>query len=483
MRVLLAPAGTRGDVAPMCALAHGLQRAGHDVLLMVPTGMTNFAADRGLPAVSAGSDIAALIERNADRLSDPRAVFGILVRETARELRAQISAIEARAGEFDLVLGGGVQIGAPSVCAGLGVPYRTVLYTPSVQASREYSPFWLPWRNLPQAANRWLHLLPDAVNGVIALGPLQRWRRAHGMGRVIYPIEAMVGAWPMLAVDPRLATAASDVWPPIEQVGWLRPQLDAEPGGQTLEPDLERFLQAGPPPVYLGYGSMVDADAVGTLAMAAQLCRAGHRVVVARGWSKQVAAPADPRLMVIDGAPHGALLPRCFGAVHHGGAGTTHAVACAGIPQFVVPHLLDQFDLGERVFRLGLGPAPVKRSKLDAPRLLAAVQRMASDGSMQARAAEVGAAIAADDGVGRAVHSLERFVASWHATTPAGRGPWSAAAARSGRLGRRAPPELRGMPAEPLPTLPARPKPPWLEPRSMFVGASLFGAGLWWSLG
>lgn len=484
MRVLLAPTGSRGDVTPLVALAHGLQHAGHDVLLLVPAGMTEFVASRGLPVVSAGSDVTALLERHAGSLSDPVAVFKILVRETARELRAQIAALEARAGEFDLVLGAGVQIGASSVCAALGVPYRSVMYTPAAQPSRHYAPFWVPKRDLPQWTHRWLHLLPDAMTGLVALGPLQRWRRSHGLPRVAYPIDALVGERPTLAVDPRLATPAPDVWPPIESIGWLRPDPRNEPGGATLEPTLEAFLQAGPPPLYLGYGSMVDADAAGTLELARRLCQAGHRVVVARGWSKAVPSPDERKMLVIDGAPHGLLLPRCAGAVHHGGAGTTHASAVAGIPQLLVPHLLDQFDWADRIFRLGLGPAPIARRHLDAEGLLAAAARIAGDGAMRARAAEVGAAIAADDAVGRTVHNLERFVLAWHATPAAQRGPWSAAASRSGRLARPVPPDLRARHDEavgPLPALPPRPKPPWLEPPALLLGAGLGAAAtaLW----
>jgi sterol 3beta-glucosyltransferase len=214
------------------------------------------------------------------------------------------------------------------------------------------------------------------------------------------------------------------------------------------------FLDDGPPPLYLGYGSMVDADAAGTIALVAALCRgAGVRAIVCRGWSATVPVPDVPGLLVIDGAPHGRLLPRCACAIHHGGAGTTHAAASAGIPQLVVPHLLDQFEWGYRVAQLGLGPAPLRRRALNLKSLSTAVQLMLHDAAMRARAAEVGVALRADDGVGRGVDELERFVAAWHATAPLARCIWSPSRPIVAKR-----PKPRGLPdALALPPLPPRP--------------------------
>ncbi len=428
MKVLLAAIGSRGDVAPMVALGRGLVARGHQVMLLVPSDLTGFVEAHGLLAVASASNVTAIVQRHAGQLDNPAAVLRILVRECRRELQAQIDELEPLVPGFDLVVGAGLQLAAVSVCAGLGVPVRTVIYTASVLPSAEQPPFWLPIRQTPRWLNPWLWAVPDWINGHIAFGPLQRWRHAHGMASEWMPIPAMIGEHPILACDRRLATPPGDAWPPIEQTGWLR--LDDEP---PLDPPLVAWLDAGEPPIYLGFGSMVDGDTHGTLATARALAQAtSRRVLVVRGWSNHPDDTGSPAVHVIDGAPHGRLFPRCACVVHHGGAGTTQAAANAGVPQVVVPHLLDQFDFADRIVRAGLGPATPSRRRWDAATLIQSVQQALADPAMQARARALGVAMRADDGVGATVAVLERTVAD----------------ARAGVLGQ----------------LPPRPALPWLRP-------------------
>lgn len=63
----------------------------------------------------------------------------------------------------------------------------------------------------------------------------------------------------------------------------------------------------------------------------------------------------------VDRVPHSLVFPRCATVVHHGGAGTTHAVISAGIPSVVVPHLADQFAWGTLLATRGIAPAPLSK--------------------------------------------------------------------------------------------------------------------------
>lgn len=89
--------------------------------------------------------------------------------------------------------------------------------------------------------------------------------------------------------------------------------------------------------------------------------------------------------------------------VHHGGAGTTGAALRAGSPAVVVPFLMDQPFWGARVEALGVGPAPIPRKNLTAARLADALRRAMDDRPMRERAASLGEAIRAEDGVANAV--------------------------------------------------------------------------------
>ena len=86
---------------------------------------------------------------------------------------------------------------------------------------------------------------------------------------------------------------------------------------------------------------------------------------------------------------HAALFPRVAAVVHHGGAGTTTIAARAGVPQLIVPHLLDQYYWAERVRALGLGPPPLPRRRLDAASLAAALATMRGNDVLQERAQQI----------------------------------------------------------------------------------------------
>jgi sterol 3beta-glucosyltransferase len=96
--------------------------------------------------------------------------------------------------------------------------------------------------------------------------------------------------------------------------------------------------------------------------------------------------------------------------VHHGGAGTTAAGLRAGLPSVITPFFGDQPYWGQRVYELGAGPQPVLRTKLTASRLASAITQAITDPSMKRQAASLGKKIRAEDGVGRAVEIVSRYV-------------------------------------------------------------------------
>ncbi|ODT99603.1 MAG: hypothetical protein ABS81_25450 [Pseudonocardia sp. SCN 72-86] len=182
------------------------------------------------------------------------------------------------------------------------------------------------------------------------------------------------------------------------------------PDDPTYEPPaaLAAFLAAGPPPVYVGFGSMPDRDARSLAESALTAARrAGGRVVLLSGWSG-LAAAGDPDVLVVDDVSHRWLFPRVAAVVHHGGAGTTAAGLRAGRPTVVVPFFSDQFFWGRRIAALGAGPLPIAREKLTTTALTDAI-RDALRPPRVAAAMGLGARLAAEDGTAAAVTVLERL--------------------------------------------------------------------------
>ena len=100
--------------------------------------------------------------------------------------------------------------------------------------------------------------------------------------------------------------------------------------------------------------------------------------------------------MSVGGVSHERLFPRLAAIVHHGGAGTTTAAARAGVPQLVVPHLVDQYYWAERVAGLGLGPRGLARATLTADRLADTLAAFRDNDVLHQRASEIGAHLRAE---------------------------------------------------------------------------------------
>jgi vancomycin aglycone glucosyltransferase len=275
-------------------------------------------------------------------------------------LTHQFECIAEAARGTDLIVGGGVQLGAPSVAEALGVPYRFVAYCPIVFPSEEHPPFVLEREVRSPALNRALWRLFIPTFSLLVRRAMNRKRRALGLGKIGDVFAHVRSQRPLLAADPDLAPVPLDAGPDITQVGFLLPPRSAELPGK-----LEAFLAAGAPPVYVGFGSMPDPNPDGTTrALLEALGGLGVRIVLSGGWAGLGRGALPEGVMVVDDVPHPLLFPRMAAVVHHGGAGTTSVAAWAGVPQLVVPHLLDQFYWGRRVEKLGLGPPMLPRRSL-----------------------------------------------------------------------------------------------------------------------
>jgi sterol 3beta-glucosyltransferase len=172
--------------------------------------------------------------------------------------------------------------------------------------------------------------------------------------------------------------------------------------------ELMAFLEGGPPPVYVGFGSLPSADGEHMTSLVLDaLAKSNQRGVLATGWGGLGRRQMPPHVCVIDSAPHDWLFPRMAAVVHHGGSGTTAAGLRAGRPSIVCPAFGDQPFWAHRVHSLGVGPAPIPHRSLTADRLAAAVTRATLDPAFQRRASAIATAIGRERGVANAVAFIQ----------------------------------------------------------------------------
>jgi UDP:flavonoid glycosyltransferase YjiC (YdhE family) len=176
----------------------------------------------------------------------------------------------------------------------------------------------------------------------------------------------------------------------------------------TPDAELAQFLAAGPPPIYIGFGSIVvdDPDGMTRLIFEA-VAKTGQRALVSKGWGGLGASIAVPsNIFLIGNCPHDWLFQRVSCVVHHGGAGTTAAGLALDKPTVVVPFFGDQPFWGSMIKRAGAGPAPIPHKQLTADRLAEAILEALTPGVVE-RARELGNAVRNENGAKAAAQSFQ----------------------------------------------------------------------------
>ncbi|GAA0345901.1 glycosyltransferase [Actinoallomurus spadix] len=399
--IVIFAAGSRGDVQPCVALGRGLAERGHGVRLIIATGQEPLAA--GLDTTVLSVDPARLLETDEVREWLRRghnpltfvAGFRRVIRPMAEMLLGEIL---AGCKDADLLVFPTLGFVGHHLAEYLGIDHALIHFQPSQPTSA----FRHPLVSRACGANRLSYHLVEQLAWQLIRPILSTWRRdtlALPKPPLGGPVRTVRDV-PVLACFSEAVVPRPPDWPPHVHVTgyWF---LD-EPAW-TPDPRLTDFLAAGPPPVYVGFGSMTPPRPEAMVAtVRAALRAAGLRGILAFGEDG-----ADDDVLTVGDVPHSWLLPRTLAAVHHGGAGTTAAALRAGIPAVVCPFFGDQGFWGGRVAALGAGPAPLPIKRLAPEPLTARITAAAGDERMRRRAAELGRRIAAEDGVGRACAALE----------------------------------------------------------------------------
>ncbi|PTL78769.1 glycosyltransferase [Vitiosangium sp. GDMCC 1.1324] len=408
MRALLIGSGTRGDFQPMLALAVAMRRAGHEVTLLGSPVFQREAEAFGIPFGPCGRDVQALLDETRKQTRSPLGFIKTLNSIISSEFELQVAYIEPRVREVDLVVGGGATMAAHLLADAARVPYRYIGYTPQILPSSYHPMMFVPLTRPPRWLNRFLWRTSKGFYNRLLEKQYNAHRTRLGLPRdedsfsAIFPHEKT-----LLACDPELVPAPPDL-AHVPQVGSFALSDD-----RPLPPDVEAFLRAGPPPIYVGFGSMPDDDPQRTTRRLREAARkAGVRLLLSSGWSGLGSGEdLDSSVHVMGPVSHGLLFPRLAGSVHHGGAGTTAASARAGIPQLLVPHAFDQFMFSRHVHQRGLGPKPISKTSLTVERLAEGLRALASDGPMRERARTIGESIRSRDPLRAAVSWLEGAIA------------------------------------------------------------------------
>jgi sterol 3beta-glucosyltransferase len=406
MRIGLIAYGTRGDVQPLLALGLGLRHAGHDVTLLAGSNFERWIRGYGLGFADMGVDIQALMQ-SPDGIAWVEAPGwqqpAHMRRLFSKAAQPTMDGIWAFSGTQDLLISSFTSDGLTlSAAEKRRVRWMSAGLQPLRPTRAGYATFMAPRPRSESALNLGMGRLSELALWTAFGDSHNRFRTQLGLKphsfadyrRVTYHAPLVYGYSPQVMPRP------ADYLPHWQVSGyWFLDEPDWQP------PDtLKRFLDAGAPPVYIGFGSATDSDAEKTTATILRAVReSGQRALISGGWAGLSPRDDDPNVLFIGGMPHSWLFPQVSAVVHHGGSGTTGAGVRAGLPALLIPHFAEQPQWARRLHELGVSPRPIDKKKLTAPALAAGLDSMARDTSMRMRAAELGTRVRAEDGVGAAV--------------------------------------------------------------------------------
>jgi UDP:flavonoid glycosyltransferase YjiC (YdhE family) len=423
MRIGIQSWGSEGDNRPLLALGAGLARRGHQVELLYtdfePRHFERAAAALGFTATPIAtpvvSDLEALtriglrVAKAGSQLTQSRIIIERLFNPVVAEMHAASRALVDRS---DVVIGHFFLYFLRAEAERRRRPSVSVMFAHSLLPSREIAPAGFPRLGTRGNVIGW-KLARFAVNRML-LARINESRAAIG----VPPIrDVMTEGWSsqllnLMAVSPSLFTKPRDWGPQHEVCGFLElPATTEEP----VPPGVDAFLASGPPPVFMGFGSLMPQDdelLPATLAVWRQAAtQAGCRAILQRPASNTEPLARDGDILIVSRLPHAQVFPRCTAVVHHAGAGTTHSVLRAGVPSVPVPHVVDQFFWADELRRVGVATAPLRRTRLTAARLADRLRTVLSTPSLASAAASLGVRVRAEHGVETAAVLVERAAA------------------------------------------------------------------------
>lgn len=369
MKFVLSSRGSRGDVYPLIEICTALQQSGQNTSICVPRLFEQQVTDRKLDASFYSEDM----ELDMAGLGSGVRAIKTALAWFSRSIDEQFDYMIEKTRDADAMVTSVNELMAPTVAEYRNIPHFRIGYTPLLPGNQP--PPLVPWQTLPAWGNKILWSTINSFTGLFIRKEIDKKRAQLDLG-------------PMGPVGPyftenshTIMTINSTLAPPCES--WDG-RYDYSYSGYCygdiygqLDPGLSEYLNNGPAPIYIGFGSVsVKNPAKFTKLVLASLAETGTRVVLHKGWTGLGHSQLPDTVYTVENEPHGSLFPRLAGVMHHGGCGTTHTAAQAGIPQFILPQIADQYYWGHRIHQLGLGPKPIAPKRLSVRKLTRVLRDM-----------------------------------------------------------------------------------------------------------
>ncbi|KAJ7182660.1 putative sterol glucosyltransferase [Mycena crocata] len=420
LNIVIQVVGSRGDVQPFIALGNELQKHGHRVRLATHNVFQDFVKESTLEFFPIGGDPAELMTymvKNPGLIPNMKSLReGDIQRK--RAMVAEMlqgcwkSCVEPDTVSHAPFVAEAIIANPPSFahvhCAqALGIPVHLMFTMP-----------WSSTRAFPHPLANLKYSSTDPIIANYVSYGIVEFLTWQGLGDVINKWRNSIDLEPVpISEGPSLAETLkvpfTYCWSPAlvpKPADWAS-HIDIcgfffrDPPIYTPPPDLDAFLRAGPPPVYIGFGSIIIDDPQGMSAILIEAVQAtGVRAIISRGWSK-LDGPPLPNIFFLGDCPHEWLFQHVQAVIHHGGAGTTACGLLNGRPTTIIPFFGDQPFWGNMVAAAGAGPKPIPHKVLDAQNLAKAIIFcLTPEATLSARA--IASKMSSESGIKTAVDSF-----------------------------------------------------------------------------
>ena len=392
MKIACVVLGTRGDVQPMVALATGLIKNGHEVVICAPPENEELVQQNGCRFVTYGLNLKNAIKENPEKQKGGVALkfSPALGKKITLD---QMTLVPGLIKGVDLVLGAGLSFGVQTAADKLKVPYRYVAFYPIMLGTTKDDPL----------KNRMLFGFGRSIMNMILKGFVNKHWAKSGLHAIKGIWEHWLGEKVIVACDRELNEARDGVaFPFIQTAFMILPSKNALPG------NVEDFLNTGKPPVYIGFGSNpIENPEKYTDMFEKVRDTTGQRLIISRGWANFPEIGSHD-ILYVDEMPFDLLFPRLAAVIYHGGTGTMATIARAGIPQAAFPFMADQFDNRKQIVKLGLGPNTCDFKKITTDAISAAIIECISNNNYSKNAESISKSLQNSNGIEMTIQLIER---------------------------------------------------------------------------
>ena len=392
MKIACVILGTRGDVQPMVALATGLIKNGHEVIICAPPENEELIRRYNCQFVAFGPGIRKEVKEKPHKQKGGVAVK-ITPAQGKKHTGDQINILPDIIKGVDLVLGAGIVVGVQTTADILKVPYRLVAFYPIILGTTKDDPF----------KNRMMFGFGRKMMNLLMKGFINKNRAKFGLQPVKDIWKHWMGENVIIACDKDLNKAREGVAFTFTQTGFM-----ILPSKNGLAANVEDFINSGKPPVYIGFGSNPIESPEKYTAMFEQVRDITHqRLIISKGWADLPGI--DTRdILYVDDMPFDLLFPRLAAVIYHGGTGTMAVVSRAGVPQAAFPFMGDQFDNRKQIVKLGLGPDTCDFKKMTAESISSAITACITNDIFKKNAVEMSQRLQNVNGIELTVQLIER---------------------------------------------------------------------------